>query len=1438
MQKLFMMSANSPATSRLLGRNSNHKNLKAIAYRKKSAAGLLALALLFGLLGFSSACGQDWSVGIFMQPFPSPYLSDFEHNPTNGSLTITNNTGTAADVIVYLTITRTQSGVLAHGNSNPIAIPSGSTVALNSDRFIDWGSVSYDGSYRDEVLRTGRLPEGDYAACVEVRSTEGAILATDICASFTIVYPNPPSLVFPPDGDGLYSTYPVFTWTPLNVPPAFQLRYVLTIAEVLEGQTAHQALLANIPQYENRDLIATSFQYPIDALPLDSGKTYAWQVQAVDQDGFPPSANQGRSEIWSFVVKKSPDAQSLSGPLTIEIVPDATGPLSDFETSTFESVASRLETYNVRGGTVQLPMHDAAGGMTFDKVIMKAAEHGIYIDQTKKSIAVKGEWTKGGSLYEVLFTAFWGSEHDPRQKSLTLKGPLLSRVFPDILSGLQEEYLIFTLADFDLKVSDLPDSVSDFFGAADEVELKPGLNFLGKFDLHRTPNLTDVMTKLGVEQPYAELKGHVSRDVNFAFSQGDAPNREFTWEMALSGAIPITRSLVSWMPEADAELEISWEQVKANKPGPDSLERKLSPKLSLSAKVTFPFLRSAKRLADTIEVKGSIALEFESASKPDVVATLEFDDVIDFPKFENVFKFHDPKIEWNISKSEVTIGGEFDFGKFEKVGTIEVEFGKKDTTTAKRPDSTGLQMSTNTTTGSPGSGATTTGTPALPPKTNLAAMMNKEQPEPMTGGKTAKNREVKVTAKFAQSALRSLTPWNLVETGLNLVGNFAVAKPDFLDNLPSLNELAMSFRPGDAGSMVLKGNMEYQNSSTDIIAARAETPGKKGFTLGLKPQNWSIKNYFPDVSMPGLDNVDLSNAALIFSNIQGIMPASELTDEEFDFYSAAYGSDDFTVVIKPGLNLIAAIPGDGLVSDGPLLPIMNKLGVEQGTVLLQGSLGRYPKDIYLLAQFPAMHPEGAPEWFQSGQMALEFTGLPSVGLVGALNVAIEDDIVTFLLKTKAGRDGLILSGGMVSDEGWDSPFGMEWLTLNRVMMLLGLTPAGSVQLGFNADMVVGTKDIDVAVLIALNAATGAPTNFMFDGESEAGFAVSDIVELQSKMVAASGKPGIPVENLPPLGLKNARLKFAPKDAPELGITRGMAVGGLLYLQNGSTAHEIAEALVDISLEGIIAKGDVAAFALGPVKLDKAVVDIALTREKQHCIIAGQADLGFMNSQVDLNLSKTSAHFLTETQIFNAFKAELNATAALKDAQPAFLVEAKMQNDFNGSIAKELSSGVSEFVGSKMNEASAASDDAIRKWQAAVNARARAREAWANTPVLPREQKVAKRNLWIAAAATAARLEIQKVVAVGTKNRWTLLYNLVSKTGGASGSGGIIVVNQADFTADLANLKGGAVKQMHLNLTVRDRQVDLNLAGWNFKDISKSVKDGVAVLANQIVASIT
>ncbi|MBX2991253.1 MAG: hypothetical protein KF749_08795 [Bacteroidetes bacterium] len=1448
----------------------------------------LSFPLFCILFLFAPLHAQTWNVTVFMQPFPSPYLSDWENNPTIGSLTITNNTSAPADAIIHLTIRRSNGSTLASGNSNPVFIQPAVPTQINSDRFIDWNTVSYDAGIRTQTIQTGRLPEGEYNACITLRDMSGTILATNVCAPFTIVYPNPPTLFLPMNGDTLHSAHPVFTWTPVNVPPAYQLRYVMRMVEILAGQTPHQALLANVVQFEDDNLLTTNLQYPVGALTLEAGKTYAWQVQAVDQNGFPPAANQGRSEIWTFVTREiigQPPTHPPSGnPLFLKIVRASTGTLGNPGGSSFENFRQELSAYNSTGGTVALalPALEDTSVAPRDTIITIEASGGFHFNPQKRSWAIKGRlWGNDVERAEILLAGIWGNSMDLRKTIVVLKRPfLLSQIFPDVFDGLTEGFLILSPGDFSFAPSDLPDSiagfitdsdsatgttttVAGFFGAEDEIDVKAGLNLLARFDLRHAPRLTDFVSAWGVEDPHLKLTGFISGKWEWAVARSGGQTQNYTettFGMELMAQLPLMRSQVPWLPELDAKFGISWKQKRRAIQGPDSLERKLAPKIGLTGKVTFPFLRSMNFLNDTIAVTGMIEFEFDSPGTPDIVAKLEFDDIVKFERFENVFRVHDPKFEWNISKWMRNEGGlrlkaSFDFAQITNVGAIEVQFEKESDSAQVKLERrrAGVWDPTNPPENPRHAGQWP---PANPPENRRhAGVWAATNPEPLKGAKPESHWKPKVVVRFDPVALASLQLSLVLRTALgdgifgdagnefSTIGrnrtpppNYAPPEiPDFFNNLPTLEELSMSFRPGTLGSMVVRGRTSFQNSSTEIIVARAESATKTGFLLGLKPNNWSIRNYFPNFSMPGLDNLTLSNLALVFSTVEGMMPSVELSDEEFEFYSAAYGSDDFMVVIKEGLNLIASIPGENLGSSGPLAPIMEKLGVERGTLLLQGSLGRRLQDIYLLAVFPSIEPPGAPEWFRSGEMAIELTGQPSIGLVGALTVAIEGDDVTFLLKTKASPSGLILAGGMASTEGWQSPFGIEWLTLNRVMFLLGVTPAGSVQLGFNADMVIGTKDIDVAVLVAISP-TGVPTNFMFDGESEAGFGLDDVMDLHAKIAAASGQQGIPLDAIPPLGLKDAKLKFAPKDSPELGITRGMAIGGMLYLRSGTSTKEIASALLDISLDGIIARGNIAPFTLGPVKLEQATMDLTLTRQEQYFILAGRTNLGFMDAAVDMHINKTSAMFETETKIFNVFQAQLKANAAINILQPAFNVNAKMKNDFNEAVAPQLRQAIKDAVTQKKNAAKAEADKAELQWQDAVRARDAAQKKWADLPLLPRDPKVAARKALEAAIAKAAPLRVQKELAEGKERRWTLANNLLSQFQQQAGSGNFVVIRKAEFEADLANLKTGAVKKMALDARVGNRDFDLALTGWNFKNMGASVKGAAQNIADKLFAS--
>lgn len=259
----------------------------------------LTLTLAWAFLWPASSQAQGaWEALLTIDPYPSPYYSDWDVNPNIGSLTVLNHGASPGDVRVVFNIIDRSNRIIASGRSEPQTVPVGAAVIFDSPYELA-GTSSHDADIERIAERTGRLPEGAYTACAAATDLDGFILS-EACAEFTILYPDPPLLLGPMDGAALDRQDELFQWTPVQVPVQFQAQYVLRIAEVLEGQTPAEALGSNIPQFESFELFAPNLQYPLDARPFEVGKTYAWSVRAFDQNGYPLSANQGRSEIWTF----------------------------------------------------------------------------------------------------------------------------------------------------------------------------------------------------------------------------------------------------------------------------------------------------------------------------------------------------------------------------------------------------------------------------------------------------------------------------------------------------------------------------------------------------------------------------------------------------------------------------------------------------------------------------------------------------------------------------------------------------------------------------------------------------------------------------------------------------------------------------------------------------------------------------------------------------------------------------------------------------------------------------------------------------------------------------------------------------------------------------------------------------------------------------------
>ena len=146
----------------------------------------------------------------------------------------------------------------------------------------------------------GLLPAGSYTACYElvnVSSTKIENLAEE-CIQFDAEPLSPPMLIFPADSSVLEKAPNQFSWIPPTPEGMFdRLRYELIITEIKEGQKAEEALLDNIPFYNDGALFSNRMSYPASAVAFEKDKWYAWQVTARDDKAY-----AGKSEVWVFKV--------------------------------------------------------------------------------------------------------------------------------------------------------------------------------------------------------------------------------------------------------------------------------------------------------------------------------------------------------------------------------------------------------------------------------------------------------------------------------------------------------------------------------------------------------------------------------------------------------------------------------------------------------------------------------------------------------------------------------------------------------------------------------------------------------------------------------------------------------------------------------------------------------------------------------------------------------------------------------------------------------------------------------------------------------------------------------------------------------------------------------------------------------------------------------
>lgn len=263
---------------------------------------LLAL-LLAGNGAFGSAAAQSgtgFTTILTVLPLPSPFIADWERNPQMAQLTIIYTGSSPQDVNIVGYVRSADRGELARVASPVVSFGFGPVTQLfNSADILEWRTVSRNQQYTDMVMRAGVLPEGRLEMCAEVRSSADALLA-QTCTPFTISLPDPPQLIFPMNRGIVAGLQPVFQWTPVRAPAEIGVTYRIRAFEIFEGQLPAQAVASNPPRLDAEVQGAPMLVYPIDALPLEDKKEYAWQVEALDAQGNRLARGGRSSEIWTF----------------------------------------------------------------------------------------------------------------------------------------------------------------------------------------------------------------------------------------------------------------------------------------------------------------------------------------------------------------------------------------------------------------------------------------------------------------------------------------------------------------------------------------------------------------------------------------------------------------------------------------------------------------------------------------------------------------------------------------------------------------------------------------------------------------------------------------------------------------------------------------------------------------------------------------------------------------------------------------------------------------------------------------------------------------------------------------------------------------------------------------------------------------------------------
>jgi hypothetical protein len=269
------------------------------------------------------------AVGLFAQNYPiqttvqllppyTPRLTELQSEPNRLSVTLLNKDLATPVVDVYLKLQLQGPGVGLQTRSGyrplkSFTLNAGVPISINGPdmaELLQPQNLDFQGLDRNAFIRGGQLlPEGLWTISISAYSVARNLQVSNTGVVMAGLFKHkPPLLNFPFHESRAGSALPQFLpfqWTSRHYASPFaagSIRYRFKMIELIPGsRNPNEAMLATAVPWFETFTDQTSYIYGPADPPLVPGRSYAWQVQAIDVDGSEGFENEGYSQVYSFV---------------------------------------------------------------------------------------------------------------------------------------------------------------------------------------------------------------------------------------------------------------------------------------------------------------------------------------------------------------------------------------------------------------------------------------------------------------------------------------------------------------------------------------------------------------------------------------------------------------------------------------------------------------------------------------------------------------------------------------------------------------------------------------------------------------------------------------------------------------------------------------------------------------------------------------------------------------------------------------------------------------------------------------------------------------------------------------------------------------------------------------------------------------------------------